>query len=262
MFNSQFGIEKKRVSVRRIAERTSAGLQSDCNFCGNFLFCRLFLCAERFIVSGKESLRGVVMRNLLPVICGILLAAVCVCAEEQEGKRPFGRAAVLRTVLASGNSTRSVSADFNALIQRHLGEQKIRMTGLDAVEAFFRKHPYPEGAAEPQSYVGIGNALQADYLLVPRIDQFDVKNAVVLIEPGSKALLRRIGIFSGSLTVIDAESGKRAAVFPFSEKTDFSAIPEDTGDWNILQYYDYMMKKAASKLSASVGAWLRSHLTE
>ncbi len=202
------------------------------------------------------------MRKLLSVICGILLVAVWVRAEEPDGKKTFCRAAVLRTVLASGSSTRSVSADFNALIQRHLIEQNIRMTGLDSVEAFFRKHSYPDGFVEPQRYIGIGEALQADYLLVPRIDQFDVKNAVVLIEPGSKALLRRIGIFAGNLTIIDAKDGKRAVVIPFTEKVDFSAIPEDTGDWNILRYYDYMMKKAALKLSASVGAWLRSRPAE
>ena len=91
------------------------------------------------------------MKKLLSVICGILLVAVWVRAEEPDGKKTFCRAAVLRTVLASGSSTRSVSADFNALIQRHLIEQNIRMTGLDSVEAFFRKHSYPDGFVEPQS---------------------------------------------------------------------------------------------------------------
>lgn len=202
------------------------------------------------------------MKRLLLFIFGILIFSCSVRAEETQPVEPtvYGRAAVLRTIISSGNSTRSVSADFNALIQKNLQNQKIEMADLGIIEERLKKHPYEVLSAGKDVYTKLGTVLQADYLLIPRINQFDVKNAVVLIDSESKALLRRTGIFEGILTIVDAKSGKNAVAFPFSEKVDFSAIPEKTDDWNILVYYDYMMKKAAVKLSAAAGTWLRDHM--
>ncbi len=201
------------------------------------------------------------MNRLLFSIFAAAFFFSSVSAEEKKKIEPVcAQAAVLRTVIVSGDSTRAVSADFNAMIQKNLQSQKIIMADLAVIEEMLKKHPYEVLSAGKDIYSKLGKVLHAEYLLVPRINKFDVSSAVVLIEPGNKPELRKTGIFEGVLTVYDGKNGQIAVVIPFSEKIDFSAVQEKNDDWNILKYYEYMMKKAADKLSVSAGEWLKDHI--
>ena len=211
------------------------------------------------------------MRKLQIGICTVLLfTAMLYGAEGQSPEatektakteslpKPLYCAALLHTVLHSGGTTRTVSADFNRLLRDHLGKERISMENADAIDRAMEQHSRTQGKMEPSAYAELGKMLHSNYLIVPNIRDFDVKNVVVQLAPGGGAMLRRIGFFSGSLNILRAADGKQVHAIPFAEKIDFSTLPEETKEWNILRFYDYLLKVSSEKLARQTGIWLRA----
>ena len=104
------------------------------------------------------------MRKLQIGICTVLLfTAMLYGAEGQSPEatektakteslpKPLYCAALLHTVLHSGGTTRTVSADFNRLLRDHLGKEKISMENADAIDRAMEQHSRTRGKMGPSA---------------------------------------------------------------------------------------------------------------
>ena len=173
-------------------------------------------------------------------------------------REPLFQAALLRTTLSSGGVSNSASAAFSALLRENLARQKISMEDPERIESVLKGHTSLPAETDSSAYATFGKALHSRYLLVPHIRRFDVKNTAVRLAPGGKALLRRIGILEGGVTILRADDGKMVRTIPFSERIDFSSLPEKTDNWDTLRCYNHLMKSAAAKAATETGKWLRN----
>ena len=117
----------------------------------------------------------------------------------------------------------------------------VALQNLSSVERIFRDNKLNAmNELEPKMYVKVGKLLEVDYLIYNVITRFEISTVERHIAASNRTVRKTTGKVAGTIYVISAKTGQKAAVIPMDTVIDFNRIGENTSDWTEEDYYRFM----------------------
>ena len=138
-----------------------------------------------------------------------------------------------------------VPANFNenlsSCMESTLISNGVALQNLSSVERIFKENNLGSmSELEPKMYVKVGKLLEVDYLIYNVITRFEIRTTERHIAASNRTVRNTTGKIAGTIYVISAKTGQKAAVIPMDTSVNFKKIGEDTSDWTEEDYERFM----------------------
>lgn len=156
--------------------------------------------------------------------------------------KQYGRIAMLAPDSTVTGIPVSLSAKLNSDLEGNLINNGVKLQNLKEVNRILNANGIKNLAeTEPALYARVGELLQVDQLIRITITRYSLRTQKKYIEVTKREAVRHLGDLGGTVRIISAQTGDLIGSFSFKTTVDFSDIDDDTTDWTVDDYCDYLV---------------------